>query len=313
MAKCNGAIRKCSVITLAIGLVVGSVASVQAFPNGRAAWPAFTVIAEKSKEGPPGWAEFCRNYKSECDGKSSEPLKITLTPEVWDKLVEVNRWANGHIKATPDRRHWGRINKWYFANDGRGDCKDYVLVKRRMLMEAGLPREALMITVVWTPQNNGHAVLLVRTDKGDFALDNLSSRIVLWNQTPYDYVMRQSQFSPNAWVFIDGDPLKPPTILDDSIVENPLNETLVMVSGLNSGMPKQEVIGAGNSGGRTKSQMVANRGIDDSIPKPVNAAHVDDHAADNVAGGSHETAETASNIIDNTTLRQLLANGGTYP
>ena len=49
-------------------------------------------------------------------------------------------------------------------------------------------------------------MLIVRTDRGDYVLDSLSSKIVLWNQTPYDYVMRQSQSNPNAWLFIDGDP-----------------------------------------------------------------------------------------------------------
>jgi len=67
----------------------------------------------------------------------------------------------------------------------------------------------LLITVVWTPQQQGHAVLLVRTDKGEFALDNLTKQVVLWSKTPYRYVKRQTRLDPNAWVYIDGDPRKP--------------------------------------------------------------------------------------------------------
>ena len=227
---------------LAAVIAVTASLAAAAAPSSRAAWPAFTVVAEKSKEGPPGWAEFCRNYKTECVVQASEPRKVALTTEIWSKLVEVNRLANATIKPLEDRKHWGRINKWYFADDGKGDCKDYVLVKRRMLTGSGLPREALLITIVWTPQQKGHAVLIVRTDKGDYVLDSLTPKIVLWNQTPYDYVMRQSQSNPNAWLFIDGDPLKPPAIADKTIAENPADEPAVMVSVLNRGTGKQEAV-----------------------------------------------------------------------
>jgi predicted transglutaminase-like cysteine proteinase len=39
------------------------------------------------------------------------------------------------------------------------DCEDYVLLKRRMLMQAGWPREALLVTVVRDKKGDGHAVL----------------------------------------------------------------------------------------------------------------------------------------------------------
>src|SRR5690242_7136486 len=80
-------------------------------------WPAFTVVVEKSNELPPGWSEFCRNYKSECETKTSEPHKIALTTEVWNKLLQVNGWVNAHIKPIADVQHWGRPNKWNYAED----------------------------------------------------------------------------------------------------------------------------------------------------------------------------------------------------
>ncbi len=36
-------------------------------------------------------------------------------------------------------------------------------------MQAGWPREALLITVVRDKKGDGHAVLTVKTDKGDFS------------------------------------------------------------------------------------------------------------------------------------------------
>jgi len=41
-----------------------------------------------------------------------------------------------------------------------------------MLLEAGWPRQALLITVVRDKRGDGHAVLTVTTDRGDFILDN---------------------------------------------------------------------------------------------------------------------------------------------
>lgn len=258
-----GAAAKISLVAIAL-LIAGSTSSAHAASRGRAAWPLHTVVVEKTTP-PPGWAEFCRNYKSECEAPRGSPAKIALTPEVWDKLVAVDHWANAHIKPTPDRRHWGRPNKWTFAEDGRGDCKDYVLVKRRMLIQSGLPREALLITIVWA-DNVGHAVLIVRTNKGDYVLDNLSSKVVLWNQTAYDYVMRQTQSDPNAWVYIDGNPLKPEVVADVTIAENPIDEPTVLISGLDTGAPQQQIINADAENVDDKKH-VANRSLDKDGPK----------------------------------------------
>jgi predicted transglutaminase-like cysteine proteinase len=104
-----------------------------------------------------------------------------------------------------DLDHWGVVEKWSYPDDGYGDCEDYVLLKRRLLMEAGWPREALLITVVRDRKGEGHAVLTVKTDKGEFILDNQNEEIVLWSETGYRFVKRQSQSDPNVWVAL-GDP-----------------------------------------------------------------------------------------------------------
>jgi predicted transglutaminase-like cysteine proteinase len=101
--------------------------------------------------------------------------------------------------------HHGLVEKWSYPDDGYGDCEDYVLLKRRMLMEAGWPREALLITVVRDRKGDGHAVLTVKTDQGEFILDNQNEDIVLWSEAGYRFVKRQSQSDPNAWVSL-GDP-----------------------------------------------------------------------------------------------------------
>ena len=59
-----------------------------------------------------------------------------------------------------------------------------MLLKRRMLMQAGWPREALLITVVRDKKGDGHAVLTVKTDKGEFILDNQDARRSCSGRTP---------------------------------------------------------------------------------------------------------------------------------
>ena len=106
-----------------------------------------------------------------------------------------------------DMDHWGVIEKWSLPTDGYGDCEDYVLLKRKMLIDAGWPREALLITVVRDKKGEGHAVLTVKTDKGEFILDNQNENVVAWTETGYRFVKRQSQSDPNVWVSLgDGRP-----------------------------------------------------------------------------------------------------------
>ena len=116
-----------------------------------------------------------------------------LTPKAWADMVKVNDWVNDNIKPMTDLEHWGVVERWNYPDDGYGDCEDYVLLKRRMLMQAGWPREALLITVVRDKKGDGHAVLTVKTNRGEFILDNQEAEILAWNKTGYRFVKRQSQ------------------------------------------------------------------------------------------------------------------------
>jgi predicted transglutaminase-like cysteine proteinase len=154
---------------------------------------------------PIGWVEFCAEHPVDCKAAPSVPRDVVLSNKAWTDLVRINKWVNDNVKPMTDLEHWGVVEKWSYPDDGYGDCEDYVLLKRRMLMEAGWPREALLVTVVRERNGNGHAVLTVKTDKGEFILDNQEERILLWSETSYRYVKRQSQSEPNRWVAL-GDP-----------------------------------------------------------------------------------------------------------
>ena len=169
-----------------------------------------TYVSIGSQARPPiGWVEFCNENPKECATSATEPRDVVLTSTVWKDLIRVNRWVNETIQPVTDMDHWGVVERWSYPDDGRGDCEDYVLLKRRMLIQAGWPREALLITVVRDKKGDGHAVLTVKTDKGEFILDNQAEEILLWSDTGYRFVKRQSQGNPNQWVAL-GDP-RPPT------------------------------------------------------------------------------------------------------
>lgn len=149
-----------------------------------------------------GWVQFCGDNPQDCNVKSLLARNAKLTKKAWQELAQVNESVNEKIKAKTDLEHWGMDEKWSYPDDGFGDCEDYVLEKRRMLLRAGWPRQALLVTVVRDKKDEGHAVLTVKTDKGEFILDNEKSEILLWSETGYSFIKRQSQKDPNVWVSI---------------------------------------------------------------------------------------------------------------
>jgi predicted transglutaminase-like cysteine proteinase len=166
--------------------------------------PMFIALGE-SVRAPIGWVEFCVEYDPECKTKPSQPRDVVLTVQAWKDLERVNLYVNSHVKPMTDMEHWGVVERWNYPDDGYGDCEDYVLQKRRLLIQAGWPREALLITVVRDKRGDGHAVLTVKADKGEYILDNQSDQILLWSDTGYRYVKRQSQSDPNMWIAL-GEP-----------------------------------------------------------------------------------------------------------
>ena len=63
------------------------------------------------------------------------------------------------------------------VNAKSGDCEDYVLAKRQALIAKGFPPSALRVAYVKTAAGEGHALLVVRTNDGDYVLDNLTTSI----------------------------------------------------------------------------------------------------------------------------------------
>lgn len=151
------------------------------------------VDAGPSARPVAAWTALCARMPAECAVDTSEPATITLTPRIRDLLARVNRRVNARIKPITDLAHWGVVDRWDYPDDGFGDCEDYQLLKRRMLVERGLPRRALRMTVVIDDIGEGHAVLMVRTDRGDLILDNKTNAVLSAPATGYTFIKREGQ------------------------------------------------------------------------------------------------------------------------
>ena len=148
---------------------------------------------------PIGFVDFCARYRAECRPAGHAAGLLRLTRQRWRLLNEVNRFVNRKVRPVTDQQLFNRPEVWEYPTNA-GDCEDYVLLKKRYLEGLGFAPGTLLITVVLDEQGGGHAVLMVRTDRGDYVLDNRRNAILLWNRTGYTYLKRQSQTNPAQWV-----------------------------------------------------------------------------------------------------------------
>ncbi|MDF3062186.1 MAG: transglutaminase family protein cysteine peptidase [Microvirga sp.] len=186
---------------IALTLVLGGATQAQTV----ASLPGNAQAIDNSGSARPvaAWTDFCRRHPTECAVSTAEPAKVAMTPDIWSAIVSVNRRVNARIKPTTDKAHWNVVDRWDFPDDGQGDCEDYQLLKRKMLRERGLPQRAMRMTVVIDELNEGHAVLMIRSDRGDYILDNKTNAVLPWDQTGYVYVKREGQDSM-AWTSLGG-------------------------------------------------------------------------------------------------------------
>lgn len=163
-------------------------------------------------QAPYGFVRFCEANNSECSQDGREEARLDATPERLSELDAINRSVNRAIKPLTDLEIYGVTEYWTLPTTA-GDCEDYALLKRKLLMERGWPASALLMTVVRDERGEGHAVLTVRTAQGDFVLDNKADGVKIWFKTPYQFVMRQSYLNPKVWVSLEsGETTRPASL-----------------------------------------------------------------------------------------------------
>jgi predicted transglutaminase-like cysteine proteinase len=173
--------------------------------------PQRVVFMEAFGESLPpiGFVTFCREHKRECRPAKRYADRVQMSPARLRDLEQVNNAVNAAVAPVTDLELHGEVEIWSYPIEGKGDCEDYVLLKRRILVQRGWPESALLITVVRDENNDGHAVLTVRTDQGDLVLDNKRSEIRHWTDTSYTFVKRQSARNPLVWISLLQTELQP--------------------------------------------------------------------------------------------------------
>jgi predicted transglutaminase-like cysteine proteinase len=166
---------------------------------------AFAPVATTLDRAPEAWPDYCTRHGDDCRIDLGQPLTLNLTPARFDALKSINLAINRVVLPMTDMDHWGVEDHWDQAEDGYGDCEDYQLLKRKLLVEAGFPRRAMLMTVVHDEDDNGHAVLMIRSSIGDLILDNRTDDILSWRETGYRFVQRESQYVA-GWVDIENLP-----------------------------------------------------------------------------------------------------------
>jgi len=147
---------------------------------------------------PRPWSRFCAKYRGQCDTPDDNRYEIRLDDDKLAVLGRINKRVNADIRYETDQSQWGVDDQYDLPITGRGDCEDIALQKRKLLIQAGFPARALLLTVVeW--RGSGHAVLTVVTDHGDLLLDNHTDSIKTFDDIDYKLIQRQDPHWLARW------------------------------------------------------------------------------------------------------------------
>src|SRR3712207_1661354 len=91
---------------------------------------------------PVGYLEFCRTYSDQCLPRGGEAAR-GFNETSWRDLEEVNTLVNRLVIPATDLDHYRREEVWTLPQS-HGDCEDFVLLKRKWLLERGWPTGSLL-------------------------------------------------------------------------------------------------------------------------------------------------------------------------
>lgn len=148
---------------------------------------------------PFAHVRFCLAHPGQCERRNVSLRKpvIRLTAERQAWLDSLNRRVNRTIRARPDPR--GPVNDQWSLAPAAGDCDDFAVTKRQALLAAGWPSSAALLVRAQLPNGQYHLVVMVRTDRGDLLLDNLTDKVQPWSRPLYRWVDLQSAQDPRIW------------------------------------------------------------------------------------------------------------------
>ena len=116
-----------------------------------------------------------------------------------DRLQSVSMKVNNTIRPIADA--WTPSLQGVASQHECRQLRRAMLVaqKRQRLLAEGFPSSATLIAIVRLSDGEQHAILVVRTDQGDYVLDNLNDAVVPWSQVSYRWEKIQSPFETWTW------------------------------------------------------------------------------------------------------------------
>ncbi|WP_349631443.1 transglutaminase-like cysteine peptidase [Bradyrhizobium sp. BR 10289] len=164
---------------------------------------ASPALAEDDRVLPPmAFTVFCTRLPAECSQRTGTQQTTTRLDylALWHDLNAVNTVVNTSI--TPSENGVDEIDLNWQIFPIEGNCADYAVTKRHLLLNAGWASSALVLAeVVIRKTGEHHLVLIVKEDGNYLVLDNRKPAIVKLIQALRDYsiVRTQSDESSKFW------------------------------------------------------------------------------------------------------------------
>lgn len=122
---------------------------------------------------------FCLEYADACGVERAN--KVAFTSKLRTKLASVNRSVNRDMPDIRARREFFSLT----AMSAGGE--DHAMMKRRLLIKAGIPADAMTLATVTNAEGRRHSVLIVATSHGEMVLDHHTSDIVKRRDSGYSF------------------------------------------------------------------------------------------------------------------------------
>ena len=153
---------------------------------------------------PMGFVKLCLDHPDQCLYEQHTRSGVTLaSADQIATLRAVNRDVNRSITPFIEHDPGNPVGETWRVAPRFGDCHDYAITKKDVLVKRGFAARSLRIAVAFTAEGVGHAVLVARTTEGDLVLDNRTDDLKNWSETDLRWHSIQSGNDPRIWFKIE--------------------------------------------------------------------------------------------------------------
>lgn len=137
------------------------------------------------------WRQVPENGSINALASAGEILGSVRGKTSRQKVEAINAWTNKQVRFASDRALYGKPDYWASPAQTlqlrKGDCEDIAILKRGLLIAAGIPASSLYLTIARDlARREDHAILIVDSRDGPLLLDNATDDL-LDARKAYDY------------------------------------------------------------------------------------------------------------------------------